>query len=71
VSSRLTRQAYQKLVDEDLAWLKRQPPSLERDHIECILNSSVFYEYGPEEEPTAESWKFTREYHRTWHKPKD
>ena len=42
----LNRQGYQKLVDEDLVWLKQQPRTLERDHIEMIVEQSpkVFYE---------------------------
>lgn len=29
--------AYRQLVDEDLEWLRKQPRTLERDHIEVIL----------------------------------
>ena len=33
----LNREAYTKLVDEDLTWLRKQPRTLERDHIEAVL----------------------------------
>lgn len=44
--NRLTRKAYAKLIDEDLAWLREQPSSLERHHIAAILEKAVEYEYG-------------------------
>jgi hypothetical protein len=37
----LNQQSYQRLVDEDLAWLAQQPRSLERAHIEDLLRWSV------------------------------
>jgi hypothetical protein len=57
--SRMNREAYQKLVDENLQWLIQQPRSLERDHIEMILKASVNHEYG---DPIAslESISFSR-----------
>jgi hypothetical protein len=42
----LNRQSYQKLIDEDIAWLLSQPRSLERDHIEIMLRWSVNAIYG-------------------------
>lgn len=49
----LNRQAYQKLVDEDLEWLSKQPRTLEREHIEIIVRNSVRAYYGDEtEHPT-------------------
>jgi hypothetical protein len=44
---RLNRDAYAKLVAEDMAWLDRQPRTLEREHIRQILTLAVEYEYGP------------------------
>ena len=41
----LNREAYQKLIDEDIAWLERQPRSLERDHVIDVLRASVEHEY--------------------------
>lgn len=35
--STINRAALQQLIDEDLAWLREQPRSLERDHIEVHL----------------------------------
>lgn len=46
--TRLNRWAYQKLIDENIAWLKTMPRTLERDHILMILDKAVEYEYGPE-----------------------
>jgi hypothetical protein len=37
----LTREAYQKLVNEDIEWLLKQPRTLEREHIEAIVSHSV------------------------------
>lgn len=37
----MTKTAYQKTIDGDLEWLKKQPASLERDHIELILKHST------------------------------
>lgn len=41
----LTRAAYQELVDEDIAWLERQPRTLERDHVIEIVRQSVAMYY--------------------------
>lgn len=38
---KLTKQAYRDLIEEDIAWLERQPRSLERDHIIVTLRWSV------------------------------
>lgn len=45
MSGRMNRQGYQQLVDEDIAWLKTVPRTLERDHILMILERAVGYEY--------------------------
>ncbi len=45
---RLNKQAYTKLVLDDLAWLMNQPKSLERDHIALILNDSIDRMYPKE-----------------------
>ena len=37
----LTRAAYRRTVEEDVAWLRSQPRSLERDHIELVLWDSI------------------------------
>lgn len=46
-SKKVTRVAYEQLVNEDLAWLLKQPRTLERDHVEAIVRASVDVEYPP------------------------
>lgn len=41
----LNRHAYQRLINEDLEWLLKQPRTLERDHIEAIVRISPKREY--------------------------
>ena len=45
----LTKEAYEKLVAEDIEWLDKQPRSLEREHIALILKDSprLYYEIEP------------------------
>jgi len=46
MSSKLTRLAYEKLVAEDIEWLKKNAPDcLEREHILMILKCSPDHEY--------------------------
>lgn len=45
--TKLNRDAYAQLVAEDIAWLRKQPRSLEREHILLILQGSIKDEYGP------------------------
>lgn len=33
----MNREAYKKLLEENIMWLLEQPRSLERDHIESLL----------------------------------
>lgn len=47
MTTRLNRQAYQQLVDEDVAWLEKQPRTLEREHVILIVKSSVGWLYDP------------------------
>jgi len=47
MTGKFTRQAYQQLVDEDIAWLKKQPRTLEREHILAIVEQSADMYYGP------------------------
>lgn len=44
---RMNRAAYQRMVDEDVAWLESVPRTLERDHVIAIVRQSVEREYGP------------------------
>ena len=46
---KISRRAYQELIDGDIEWLLRQPRDLERDHIEAVLRKSVELLYGKEE----------------------
>lgn len=48
MSMQICKEAYQKLINEDLQWLLKQPKSLERDHIEAVLRKSVELLYGNE-----------------------
>ena len=48
MSMRMTRREYERLVAENIAWLKTMPRTLERDHILTILNEAVRYEYDSE-----------------------
>jgi len=41
----LNRDAYERLIAEDLEWLLKQPRTLERDHIESIVRRSADHEY--------------------------
>ena len=43
---KVNREAYQKLIDEDIEWILKQPRTLERDHIVSVLKNSVERLYG-------------------------
>ncbi len=45
MSQRLNRAGYEKLIAEDIEWLMKQPRTLEREHILCVLRVSVEREY--------------------------
>jgi hypothetical protein len=42
----MSRESYEKLIEENLRWLLLQPRTLEREHIAEILRVSPAYEYG-------------------------
>lgn len=42
----MTRDAYNNCIKEDISWLRKQPESLERDHIERILMDSINQYYS-------------------------
>ncbi len=44
--STLTRAAYEKMIAENREWLSRQPRTLEREHVDLILQRSADHEYG-------------------------
>lgn len=56
----MNKQAYEKMIAEDLEWLAKQPRSLERDHIEYIVKGSVEHLYPTREQ--AESSNCVCEY---------
>ena len=41
----LNKASYEKIIEEDIAWLKKQPRTLEREHILKVLSWAVRYEY--------------------------
>lgn len=43
MSLTLNSEAYRKLIREDLDWLLKQPRTLERDHIQHILEWQMEY----------------------------
>ena len=43
---KMNRQVYEKLIAEDLAWLSQQPRTLEREHIQAVLQCSADRIYG-------------------------
>lgn len=43
----LNKAAYEQLIKEDVEWLRQQPRTLERHHIEQVLLSSVDCYYPP------------------------
>lgn len=45
MSRKLTREAFRKLIAEDIAWLEQQPRTLERDHIIMALQESERFHY--------------------------
>jgi hypothetical protein len=47
---KLNKEAYQELVDEDIAWLEQFPNTLERRHIALVLRDSVYRLYPTNEE---------------------
>jgi hypothetical protein len=49
---KMNREAYEDLIRGDLAWLDREPRTLEREHIAEVLRGSVDLNYPP---VTAES----------------
>jgi len=43
---RMNREAYEKLIAENLEWLEKQPRTLEREHVIQIVRQSPDREYG-------------------------
>jgi hypothetical protein len=51
--SEINRDAYEKLVDKNLAWLESVPRTLERDHVIAIVRNSPDMYYGNKEKIAA------------------
>lgn len=45
MSMRLNRGAYAALADEDIAWLRAQPRTLEREHVIAVVEASKEFCY--------------------------
>ena len=41
----MSKEAYEKLIRENVEWLNKQPDTLEREHIELILWESIKFYY--------------------------
>lgn len=54
----LNRAAFEKLIQEDLDWLAKQPKSLERDHIWYLLQAASHVYYGPQVNPDGSISEF-------------
>ena len=54
----LNRRSFEKLIAEDLEWLRKQPRSLERMHIETVLEraADAFYSRPTGDEAVVERW---------------
>lgn len=46
MTSRLTKHTYERLVEENLQWLREQPRTLEREHVIEIVRASTEHEYS-------------------------
>jgi len=49
MATTLNREAFERICAENLEWLRKQPRSLERDHIELLLMSApgIYYDELP------------------------
>lgn len=56
MSSKVTRSAYERMIQEDLEALKALPDTLERAHIEHVLHDSTRCYYGDEAGNQAEAF---------------
>lgn len=43
----MNRDAYERIIKEDIEWLLRQPKGIIRDHIQAVLETSPDREFGP------------------------
>jgi predicted chitinase len=49
MAGKLNQHAYERLVAEDIAWLEKQPRTLEREHVIGIVRESVAFYYPADE----------------------
>lgn len=45
MGTKMNKKSYQKLIDENLEWLNKQPKTLERMHIADIVKESIDFYY--------------------------
>lgn len=50
----MNRESYERLIQEDIAWLNTMPRTLERDHIIDVLEDSTNRIYGLKKQETVE-----------------
>jgi len=55
MSMRINRESFEKLIEGDKNWLLKQPRSLERDHIEEVLDEITDLVYGKEDDDYPET----------------
>ena len=65
MSTKLNRETYEKLIEEDVAWLRTMPDTLQSDHIEQVLWWSIKALYpsqpGDLDVPKRVQYKLCRE----------
>jgi hypothetical protein len=55
MATKLNRSAFRELIEQDIAWLLAQPRTLERDHIEHILENAERAYYDTTESSKEEA----------------
>ena len=56
MADKLTKLGYQRLIQENLNWLSKQPNTLECRHIAEVLAASVDHEYPPQVNAEIKGW---------------
>lgn len=70
MSCKLNRSAYQRLIDENIAWLMKFPRTLEREHTIFVLRDSVRCHYDEKLFPSPEAIERVSQETRHWHMEK-
>lgn len=47
---KMNKDAYIEIIKEDIVWLRKQPRTCEREHIEIVLNNSIQFNYPEKNE---------------------